>query len=293
MKSYKITWENYSLELGPRACIMGVVNVTPDSFSDGGKYFSTDTAVVHGEQLFKEGADILDIGGESTRPFSDPVSVRDEIRRVVPVIRELVRRVPIPVSIDTQKAVVAKEAIDAGASIVNDISALKADHDMAGIVAKAGVPVVLMHMQGTPKTMQKAPTYHDLIPDITKFLAEAIAYAERCGIDRAKIIIDPGIGFGKTVAHNLALIKNLAAFNTLDTPLLVGPSRKAFIRSILTKEHTGAANPDSKIVEIGTQAAVAAAILHGAHIIRVHNAADSRATAGIMDAIKTSQSFRI
>ncbi|MBW2592095.1 MAG: dihydropteroate synthase [Deltaproteobacteria bacterium] len=289
MKSYKIAWGNHSLELGPRTCIMGVVNVTPDSFSDGGKYLSIDTAVAHGERLFREGADILDIGGESTRPFSDPVSAGEEIRRVVPVIRELVRRVSIPVSIDTKKAVVAKDAIDAGASIVNDISALKADPDMADLVAQAGVPVVLMHMQGTPKTMQKAPAYRNLISDITKFLAEAIAYAENHGIPRAKIIIDPGIGFGKTVAHNLSLIKNLAAFNALDTPLLIGPSRKAFIRSIINKKHPDAVKPDSQIVETGTQAAIAAAILHGAHIVRVHNAADSRATAGIMDAIKTAR----
>jgi len=289
MKSYKISWGNHSLELGPRTCIMGVVNVTPDSFSDGGKYLSIDTAVAHGERLFREGADILDIGGESTRPFSDPVSAGEEIRRVVPVIRELVRRVSIPVSIDTKKAVVAKDAIDAGASIVNDISALKADPDMADLVAQAGVPVVLMHMQGTPKTMQKAPAYRNLISDITKFLAEAIAYAENHGIPRAKIIIDPGIGFGKTVAHNLSLIKNLAAFNALDTPLLIGPSRKAFIRSIINKKHPDAVKPDSQIVETGTQAAIAAAILHGAHIVRVHNAADSRATAGIMDAIKTAR----
>ncbi|MBW1867488.1 MAG: dihydropteroate synthase [Deltaproteobacteria bacterium] len=289
MKSYKIAWGNHNLELGPRTCIMGVVNVTPDSFSDGGKYLSIDTAVAHGERLFREGADILDIGGESTRPFSDPVSAGEEIRRVVPVIRELVRRVSIPVSIDTKKAVVAKDAIDAGASIVNDISALKADPDMADLVAQAGVPVVLMHMQGTPKTMQKTPAYRNLISDITKFLAEAIAYAENHGIPRAKIIIDPGIGFGKTVAHNLSLIKNLAAFNALDTPLLIGPSRKAFIRSIINKKHPDAVKPDSQIVETGTQAAIAAAILHGAHIVRVHNAADSRATAGIMDAIKTAR----
>lgn len=293
MKSYKITWGKYSLELGVRTCIMGIVNVTPDSFSDGGKYFSIDTAVAHGERLFREGADILDIGGESTRPFSDPVSVREEIQRVVPVIRELVRRVPVPVSIDTQKAEVAREAVNAGAGIVNDISALKADPGMADIVAQAGVPVVLMHMLGTPKTMQEAPAYKDLIPDITEFLAEAIAYAERRGIPKEKIIIDPGIGFGKTVAHNLALIKNLAAFNALDTPLLIGPSRKAFIRSILKEEYTGTVDPDSRIAETGTQAAVAAAIMNGAHIVRVHNAADSRATAGIMDAIKTARNFRI
>jgi len=166
MKSYTLTWGNHRLDLGQRTCIMGIVNVTPDSFSDGGRYFSMDTALAHGERLFKEGADILDIGGESTRPFSDPISAHDEIQRVVPVIRELARRVPIPISIDTQKAAVAKAAIDAGASIVNDISALKADPDMADVVAHAGVPVVLMHMLGTPKSMQEAPVYRDLIPEI-------------------------------------------------------------------------------------------------------------------------------
>ena len=272
---------------------MGIVNVTPDSFSDGGRYFSMDNALAHGERLFKKGADILDVGGESTRPFSDPVSAHDEIQRVVPVIRELARRVPIPISIDTKKAVVAKAAIDAGASIVNDISALKADPDMVDIVAHAGVPVVLMHMLGTPKTMQEAPAYGDLIPDIIKFLADAIAHAESRGIPRVKIIIDPGIGFGKTIAHNLALIKNLAAFKTLDTPLLVGASRKAFIRSILNKESKHTVTPDSRYAETGSQAAIAAAILQGAHIVRVHHAANSRATASIMDAIKTAQSLRI
>ena len=289
MKSYTITCGNHSLELGPRTCIMGIVNVTPDSFSDGGKYFSIDTAVAHGERMFKEGADILDIGGESTRPFSDPVPAREEIQRVVPAIRELVRRVPIPVSIDTQKALVAKAAIGAGASLVNDISALKADPDMADIVAQTGVPVVLMHMQGTPKIMQAAPTYSDLILDITKFLAVAITYAESRGILKEKIIVDPGIGFGKTVAHNLTLIKNLAAFNVLDAPLLIGPSRKGFIRSVLKKEYTDTINPDAQIAETGTQAAVAAAILHGAHIVRVHNAVNSRATASLIDAIKTAR----
>jgi dihydropteroate synthase len=293
MKSYSITWGNHRLELGQRTCIMGIVNVTPDSFSDGGRYFSMDNALAHGERLFKEGADILDVGGESTRPFSDPVSAHDEIQRVVPVIRELARRVPIPISIDTKKAAVAKAAIDAGASIVNDISAFKADPDMADIVAHAGVPVVLMHMLGTPKTMQEAPAYRDLIPDIIKFLADAIAHAKSRGIPRAKIIIDPGIGFGKTIAHNLALIKNLAAFNALDAPLLVGASRKTFIRSILKKESKNTVTPDSRYAETGSQAATAAAILQGAHIVRVHRVANSRATASIIDAVKTAQSARI
>ena len=293
MKSYTLTWGNHRLELGQRTCIMGIVNVTPDSFSDGGRYFSMDTALAHGERLFKEGADILDIGGESTRPFSDPISAHDEIQRVVPVIRELARRVPIPISIDTQKAAVAKAALDAGASIVNDISALKADPDMADVIAHAGVPVVLMHMLGTPKSMQAAPVYRDLIPEIIKFLGDAIAHAESRNIPRAKIIIDPGIGFGKTIAHNLALIKNLAAFNALDTPLLIGVSRKAFIRSILKKESGDTVTPDSPCAETATQGAVAAAILQGAHIVRVHQAANSRATASIIDAIKTAQSLRI
>lgn len=287
MKTYHLSWTNKSLELGVRTLIMGILNVTPDSFSDGGKFFDPDIAVAHGEKMVAEGADILDIGGESTRPFSENVSEEEEILRVVPVIEKLVRRVSVPISIDTTKAAVAKEAIKAGASIINDISALRLDPYMSGVAWEYGVPVILMHMKGTPKTMQLTPVYENLIGEIGAFFENAVANAERNGISRSKIIIDPGIGFGKTVEHNLYLIKHLYEFEKFDLPILIGTSRKAFIRNLLKKdEHSAEIAPMSPEVETGTQASVAAAILNGAHIVRVHNIAATRATAKIIDAIR-------
>jgi dihydropteroate synthase len=289
MKTYKLSWGTHSLELGKRTCIMGILNVTPDSFSDGGKFFTCDAAVAQGEKLVEDGADIIDIGGESTRPFSDAVSDREEIRRVVPVIEKLAKRISIPISIDTTKASVAKRAIEAGASIINDIGALRLDHDMAQVAAEYEIPVILMHMKGTPKTMQVSPAYDDLIGEIKAFLENVIKQAEKSGISRSKIIIDPGIGFGKTVEHNLLLINNLDAFDTLNVPILIGPSRKSFIRNILKDKLREDIEPDLQAVETGTQAAIAASILHGAHIIRVHNVANACATVKIIDALKNAQ----
>jgi dihydropteroate synthase len=286
MKTFKLSWNTHSLELGKRTCIMGILNVTPDSFSDGGKFFTFDDAVAQGEKLFKDGADIIDIGGESTRPFSEMVSGEEEVRRVVPVIEKLAKRVSIPISIDTTKAIVAKQAIEAGASIINDISSLRFDPDMADIAAKYKVPVIMMHIKGAPKTMQVLPTYEDLISEIKDFLTDAIDSANKKGISRSKIIIDPGIGFGKTVEHNLLLIKNLHEFKTLDIPILIGPSRKSFLRNILKDEISKDINPNLPEVETGTQAAIAATILHGAHIVRVHDVANTRATVKIIDAIR-------
>jgi dihydropteroate synthase len=268
---------------------MGVVNVTPDSFSDGGDFFTFDAAVAQGEKLAADGADILDIGGESTRPFSEPVPEDEEIQRVIPVIENLAKRLSIPISIDTMKAAVARRAIEAGASMINDISALRFDPDMA-LVAKAfETPVVLMHMLGDPKTMQKSPSYDDLIFEIRDFLEDAIRRAESQGISKSKLIIDPGIGFGKTVSHNLLLINQLESFASLEVPILIGPSRKSFIRKLLKDEQSQDISPDSPIVETGTQAAVAAAVLRGAHIVRVHDVANTRATIRILDAMKTAQ----
>jgi dihydropteroate synthase len=227
MKTFSLAWGKHRLILGKRTCIMGIVNVTPDSFSDGGKFFTLDDAVAQGQKLFEEGADILDIGGESTRPFSDEVSDEEEIRRVIPVIENLAARISIPISIDTTKAGVARRAIQAGASIINDVSALRLDHGIADVAAEYDVPVILMHMLGTPKTMQTDPVYDDLIKEIKEFLKNAMDYAESKGISKSKIIIDPGIGFGKTVEHNLLLIKHLHEFKTLDVPILIGLSRKA------------------------------------------------------------------
>ena len=288
-KSYSLSWPNYTLELGRRTCIVGVVNVTPDSFSDGGKFYATDAAVTQGEKLVADGADILDIGGESTRPFSEPVSVQAEIQRVVPVIEQLAQRVSVPISIDTTKAEVARQAIKVGASIINDVAAFRFDPDLAAVAVEYETPVILMHMLGKPKSMQVSPSYDDVIAEIRAFLEEAVARVENQGIPRARAIVDPGIGFGKTVSHNLLLIKHLQAFRSLDVPILIGPSRKAFIRKILKDTHSEDLRPDLPLVETGTQAAVAAAVLNGAHIVRVHDVANTVATAKILDAMLNTQ----
>ena len=289
MKTYNLVWGKNRLVLGKRTCIMGILNVTPDSFSDGGEFFTLDNAVAQGQKLFEDGADILDIGGESTRPFSDAVSAEEEIRRVVPVIENLAARISIPISIDTTRAGVARRAIEAGASIINDVSALRFDHGIADVAAEYDVPVILMHMLGTPRTMQVDPIYDDLIKEIKNFLKNTIDYAKSRVISKSKIIIDPGIGFGKTVEHNLLLIKHLHEFKTLDVPILIGSSRKAFVRNILKYKTVKDINPDLAEVEIGTQASVAAAVLNGAHMVRVHNVANTRATIKIIDAINNVQ----
>jgi len=289
MITYSLEWGKHRLDFGKRTCIMGVLNVTPDSFSDGGKFFSLDGAVAQGYKLFEDGADILDIGGESTRPFSHQVSEEEEIQRVIPVIEKLSKCIPIPISIDTTKAGVAEQAIKAGASMINDVSSLRFDPKMANIAVDYEVPVILMHMLGNPKTMQIEPAYDDLIGEIKAFFENAIDQAENKGISRLKIIIDPGIGFGKTVGHNLLLIQRLHEFKTLKVPIMIGTSRKAFIRNLLKDNPAEEIHADSVMVESGTQASVAAAILNGAHIVRVHNVANTRATVKITDAIKNAQ----
>jgi dihydropteroate synthase len=256
MKSYTLSWDSHTLELGKTTRVMGILNATPDSFSDGGRFFTFDRAVAHGERLAAEGADIIDIGGESTRPFSASVSEEEESRRVVPVIETLAKRISVPISIDTVKAGVARRALDAGASIINDISAMHFDPAMTGVAAKYGVPVILMHMQGTPETMQVTPAYDDIVAEIKIFLQEAVDRAENSGVPRARIIVDPGIGFGKTFHHNLFLVNHLDQFESLDVPVLVGPSRKAFIRNILKDTDARDMRADAPIVETGTQAVV-------------------------------------
>lgn len=288
-KPYHLSWADHSLELGRHTCIMGVVNVTPDSFSDGGKFFDPDTAVARGEKLAADGAHIIDIGGESTRPFSDPVAVEEEIRRVVPVIAKLSQCISVPISIDTMKAAVARQALAAGATIINDVSALRYDPGLAEVAAEYETPVILMHMLGDPKSMQVSPAYDDLIVEIRGFLEDAIYRGQRQGISKSRIIIDPGIGFGKTVAHNLLLIKRIQDFQSLDVPILIGSSRKSFIRKILKDEHVDDIPADLPVVETGTQATVAASILNGAHIVRVHDVANTLATVKIVDAIINAQ----
>jgi dihydropteroate synthase len=284
-KIYHLTWPGHLLELGAETLIMGVVNVTPDSFSDGGKFLDTDRAVAQGMKLAQEGAAILDIGGESTRPFSDPVPVEEEIRRVVPVIEKLSRRISIPISIDTTKAAVARQAIEAGAGIVNDVAALRFDPELAGVAVEFDVPVILMHMLGEPGTMQKSPRYDDPVVEIREFLADAVQRAQKQGISSDKLIVDPGIGFGKTIKHNLLLLKHLKDFKALDCPILIGASRKSFIRSLLKDEGGEELQPDLPIVETGSRAAAAAAAMNGAHIVRVHDVAATIATVKIIDAI--------
>ncbi len=276
--NYNLSWNNHSLALGTRTHLMGVLNVTPDSFSDGGRYFSVAHAVAHGVNMARDGADIIDIGGESTRPYSGKLPTNEEMARVIPVIRQLRKEISIPISIDTYKAEVAEEALNAGASMINDISALRLDPHMGRVAANACVPVILMHMKGTPENMQRHPEYDDLIREILDFLKNAIQRSESAGIKRDMMILDPGIGFGKTFEHNLKVIHNLEKFQTLKQPLLLGPSNKAFIGRILGKE--------AHERDTGTMAAVAACVMNGAHIIRAHNVKMAVETIKIIDAIK-------
>jgi dihydropteroate synthase len=250
--------------------IMGVVNVTPDSFSDGGLFAGLEAAVAQGRALVDAGADILDIGGESTRPGSDPVPLAMELDRVIPVIRALrASGVTVPISVDTRKAAVARAAFDAGADLLNDVSALGYDPGSAGAVAEAGVPVCLMHALGDPRTMQDAPRYDDVLLDIADFLEARVAAAEAAGIPRARILVDPGIGFGKTVAHNLALVRGLAIFHDLGCAILFGASRKRFIGAIAGVDDPKARGPGSTTVALE-------ALRQGAQVIRVHDVAEMR-----------------
>jgi dihydropteroate synthase len=258
-----------SLLAQPHPLIMGVVNVTPDSFADGGLFFDHDVAVSHALELVAAGADIVDIGGESTRPFSDPTPLDEELRRVLPVIEGIRAQTPVPISIDTYKAPVARAALDVGANIINDISALRFDSDMVHLARDSGVPVIIMHMQGTPKKMQAHPHYDDLIGELRAFFLERLDFAQANGLPRELLTLDPGIGFGKTLPHNLEILNNLDAFLDLGCPLLIGPSRKAFLGHLL-----GGLPPMAR--DIGTLAAVAVSVQRGAHIIRVHNVAYAR-----------------
>ncbi len=286
MTDFQLSFKGHNLKLGKNTCVMGILNVTPDSFSDGGVFYKASNAIARAQQMIKEGADIIDIGGESTRPFADPVSVEEEIRRVIPVITELSKNISVPISIDTAKAAVAKKAIEAGASIVNDVTAMEGDPEMASIVAEYGVPVIVMHMKGEPRTMQLDPHYDNPVKEIYDYLEKIIKKAEKNNIRRSMIIIDPGIGFGKTIEHNFILHKGLEEFKKLDVPILIGSSRKAFIRKTLAGESKEEVS--SELIEIGTQASVSASILNGAHIVRVHDVASTIATIKIIDAIKNA-----
>lgn len=248
-----------------RPLVMGIVNVTADSFYDGGRYIDSNLAVAHACRLVEQGADILDIGAESTRPGAGLVTEEEELARVVPVVTALACQVSVPISVDTTKSVVARAALDAGASIVNDVSAFRWDREMASVVAQAGAAVILMHMQGTPQTMQLAPQYQDVVTEVADFLDERMHVAVEAGISRTNIVLDPGIGFGKLLDHNLELLDRLSTFRKLGRPLLVGPSRKSFIGQLIGRP------PEHR--EWGTAAAVAIAVDRGAGILRVHDVA--------------------
>ena len=278
MPSSNLTYKfgDMTVEFGKRTYLMGILNVTPDSFSDGGRFFTQTDAVLHAFQMMKDGADIIDIGGESTRPGAEQVSLEEETRRVIPVITKIRQKSSVPLSIDTYKSQVALEALKAGANIVNDISGLHFDPKMAQVIAEKNASVVIMHIKGTPKDMQSNPHYDDLIREIYDYLASAVELAGKNGIKQ--VMIDPGIGFGKTADHNLELINRLEEFRGIGVPILIGVSRKSFIGKILE-------TPVEARLE-GTAAAVTASILKGADIVRVHDVREMRRVALVADAIR-------
>ena len=275
---YSIRCRKRTLTLGKRTLLMGGLNVTPDSFSDGGLFFDKNKAISHGLRMVEEGADIIDIGGESTKPGSKPIELEEELRRVMPVIESIAKEVDIIISIDTYKSAVAQRAIEAGAEIVNDISGLHFDPDLAKVAAKGNIPLILMHIRGTPETMQKNVHYDSIFSEILQYLKDSIQRAESAGLDPRQIIIDPGIGFGKTVKDNLLIIKNLHEFRILGKPILLGTSRKSFIGKILNTE------VEDRLE--GTLSSIAIGVLNGAHIIRSHDVHQAKKAITVADAIR-------
>jgi dihydropteroate synthase len=264
------------LDCSARTLVMGILNVTPDSFSDGGRFFDPETAVSRGIEMVHQGADIIDVGGESTRPGSDPVSIEDEQGRVLPIIKRLAAELAVPISVDTRKHKVATAAVDAGATIVNDVTA-GSDPDMFGLVRGTGAGMVLMHMKGEPKTMQVDPQYDDVVREVHDYLDSRVQAALEAGVEWDRICIDPGLGFGKNTDHSLRLMKETGAFLDLGRPLLVGPSRKSFIGDALETEV-------GERLE-GTAAAVAFMVARGAHIVRVHDVKEMTRVVRVVDAI--------
>lgn len=272
-------------ELGKRTIIMGILNVTPDSFSDGGKFFSIDDAINHSILMEKEGADVIDIGGESTRPGSKAISLDEEMNRVIPVVEQLVNKIKIPISVDTYKHEIAKKALDLGTSMINDTTALRNDIKLAKIVADYGVPICLMHMKGEPRNMQVNPVYEDVVKEIHDFLKERSKYAMSCGIKKENIIVDPGIGFGKRtgkgIEDNCEILRRLSKLKDLGFPIMVGASRKTFIGNICGEEKP---LPITDRLE-GSLAAACIAIINGADIVRVHDVKETRRCVDIVDCI--------
>jgi len=272
-----VEWPRGRLGFSAGCIVMGVLNITPDSFSDGGQFFDTDKAIAHGLKMAAEGAAIIDVGPESTRPGSKGVSVDEQIKRAIPIIEALSKKATVPISIDTYRAEVAEAALDVGAAMINDITALS-DEQMGGLAAEKQVPVVLMHMQGTPATMQAEPKYDDVVGEVLQFLLDRAKRAEQFGIPKERIFIDPGIGFGKTLEHNLLILKNIRKFVETGYRVLVGTSRKSFIGEI-----TGKKNPAERI--FGTAATVALCVAAGVSVVRVHDVAEMVEVVKVTNAI--------
>lgn len=286
---FKLRLPSRTLELGERTLVMGILNVTPDSFSDGGLFLNIDAAVARALEIERAGADILDVGGESTRPGSKGVSAEEELRRILPVLKRLQGKIKIPISVDTSKSEVAEAAAAAGAEILNDVTALRNDSLMAELARRRKLLVILMHMRGEPRTMQKGPFAKDVVRDVLTGLRRAMALARRAGVAKSQIIIDPGIGFGKDYAQNLELLSHLPELSKLGYPLLVGTSRKSFIAHIQRTQTRQDSESDERIW--GTAATVTASILQGAHIVRVHDVAEMVQVARVTDAILSPRSL--
>ena len=285
-KRFRLRLRSRALLLGDRTLIMGVLNVTPDSFSDGGAYLDSEAAIARALQLEKDGADILDIGGESTRPGATPVSLEGEQRRILPVIEGLRAKLRIPVSVDTRRAAVAKAALEAGAEIVNDVSGLKTDPQLAEVARRARAPLILMHMRGTPQTMQQKPFSRDVLRDVKSGLRASIALARCAGLAKSQLLVDPGIGFGKSHEQNFELLARLPELAGLGCPIVIGTSRKAFLGKALANSGELPLPPEERL--LGTAATVTAAILGGAHIVRVHDVAEMARVARVADRIVES-----
>jgi dihydropteroate synthase len=281
-KKFNLRLCSGKLVLGERTLVMGVLNVTPDSFSDGGKFYAEEQAMQHAVQMESAGADLIDVGAESTRPGSEEISIEAELRRVLPVLRGLCRLLKIPISIDTQKSEVAESALDAGAEIINDISGLKNDLRIAEVTARRRVPLILMHMRGEPRTMQNGPFARDVMKDVIQGLRKSVILARKAGVPKSQIILDPGIGFGKSFAQNYELLQKLPQLAKLGYPLLVGTSRKGFLGTTLAREGKPAP-PEERIW--GTAATITASILNGAHIVRVHDVAEMVQVARVADCL--------
>jgi dihydropteroate synthase len=281
-KRFRLRLRSRSLDLGRRTLIMSVLNVTPDSFSDGGKFFDLQRAVKHALEMQRDGADILDIGAESTRPGSEGITAVEELSRVLPVLEALRGKLKIPISVDTQKSAVAEIVLGAGAEIINDVSGLKHDPRMAKVAARHGAALILMHMRGTPRTMQKEPFAKNVLKDVIAGLRVSIAAARKAGVPKKQIVIDPGIGFGKSFAQNYELLVRLPELAKLGYPLMVGTSRKGFLGVTLAKQGKSAP-PEERIW--GTAATVVASILSGAHIVRVHDVKEMAQVARVADCV--------